>query len=111
METTLRQELIAVGFDFSTGIIIVQDQVETCYSSPPGYSQPTTARVARINDPLLDLKFDDGYGSPECPRFIAEDEKYLYFPYQYDGSTGIVTVHKYIRYYLNPQNPTPYPGG
>lgn len=65
-------------------------------------------KYIKRDDPILDQEFDEGYGAPECPRFVADDGRKIYFPYQYDGSTGIVSVYKNIDVYLAKE--TPYPG-
>jgi len=105
---TLRKMLRDAGFDWDSGRIIYQRCEDNC---PPGWSGPVEAREIDFNDPILDQEFDDGYGSPEMPRFIAEDDTRIYFPAQYDGLTWIETVYKDIDAYLDPNNSTPYPGG
>ena len=60
---------------------------------------------------ILEKEFDYGYGGPECPRFVAEDTDYIYFPDQYDGATSCCYVAKDISKYLSIEEPTPYPGG
>jgi glycine betaine/choline ABC-type transport system substrate-binding protein len=60
-------------------------------------------------DQLLDVEFDDGYGS-ECPiQLKAWTKSNVYFSYEYDGSDFILTVprkpptkkeqHKTYRYF------------
>jgi hypothetical protein len=112
---TLRAWLNEEGFDWKTGKIIAHTLKEGSYS--PGWGDMEAAYFwdyssnlpAMQMDALLDTEFDDGYGSPNCPRFIAEDATKLYFPWQYDGSTGLQSVVKDIMHYIS--NATPYPGG
>jgi hypothetical protein len=99
--------LNSVNFDWATGKIIVQDTE----GDSPGWSNPTSCRMATQADILLNLEFSRGCGGPECPRFIAEDKEHIYFPSQYDGATDIEVVSKDINKYLDITNPTPYPGG
>jgi hypothetical protein len=99
-----------VGFDWTTGRVIVVPT--TGYS--PGWSSDDELELPRLasqSDELLTQEFDGGYGSPQCPRFIAEDSRRIYFPYQYDGSTGLVVVEADLDAYLSGNVPTPYPGG
>lgn len=104
---TLRGWLTEAGFDWSDGRILWQDTGE----SGPGWGSPTAASWITPEHAILDTEFSEGYGSAECPRFIAEDSTTLYFPYQYDGATGLVVVRKDLTHYLDPKNETPYPGG
>jgi len=104
--TTLRKELESVGFDFDKGKIIIKE-TDDC----PGWDNMGSGRFIKSTDSLLDNEFDDGYGRPECPAFIAVDEECLYFPRQYDGATGVDKIHKNIDIYLLDDEPTPYPGG
>lgn len=73
-------------------------------------------QLARERDELLHHEYDDGYGSPQCPRFVGEDKDYLYFPVQYDGATWVSRIAKDIAFYTKLDsrgkvNETPYPGG
>jgi len=106
---TLREFLDQAHFDWNTGKIIVQLTEEEDGSQ--GWNTPVSAKWIEKDDPILDKKFSDGFGGPECPRFIAEDAESLYFPYQYDGATGPVAVFKKIERYLDPKVESPYPGG
>lgn len=60
---------------------------------------------------FTDVRVDDrdGYWKHDEMHFVAEDGKKFYFPYQYDGATGVVSVYKNIEVYLSEK--TPYPGG
>ena len=115
---TLRAWLDELNFDWKTGVIVAHTLEDGSYSAGWGSSKDAYMFDFRDNtlpdtkaNLLLDHEFDEGFGSPEAPRFIAEDENKIYFPYQYDGSTGPVVVHKDIQHYMNPKHETPYPGG
>lgn len=103
---TLRKWLEKEGFDFENGAIIYS---ATPDGSSPGWDTGEKGVFIKNDHPILDLEFHDGFGSPECPRIIAQDEKCLYFPYQYDGATGLQKVFIDICEYQWLQ--TPYPGG
>lgn len=105
---TIRKWLDQVNFNWNNAHIIHQVTEE---EEPPGWSSPINARVIDVDDPILDLDFHSGYGLPECPRFVADDGEYIYFPDQYDGATGITCVAKNINVYLDTSNRSPYPGG
>jgi hypothetical protein len=116
MKTTLHERLQANGFDFTSGFILFQetrdpkDDPDDTHS--PGWSEPTQpTRVISQDEPVLHREYDSGYGGPECPRFIAKDDTHIYFPYQYDGSTGIVKVRRDFGAYIGTLEPLPYPGG
>ena len=102
---TVRDWLESAGFDPENGVIVLHEW---------GRNYPykaKTAEIVTIDDPRLAKEFDSGYGSPECPPFIAKDNKAIFFPSQYDGATCINRVELDINYYLNVENATPYPGG
>jgi hypothetical protein len=106
---TIREWLDEEKFDWDKGTIIYQKiDAEEDY---PGWEDPISAEKITSEHPILDYEFDDGYGAPECPRFLAKDESNIYFPSQYDGATFIVVVAIEPEYYLTPNHPTPYPGG
>ena len=104
---TLRVWLDSVCFDWSTGKILVQSDQGDWYRC----SDDWTPRYVDGTDPILDKKFDCGYGSPQAPCFVAEDSERLYFPSQYDGATNIEYINKDISTYLSEHCRTPYPGG
>ena len=108
--STIREWLNEVEFDWEHGKIVFQDS----HGYSPGWSsgRELDAPIYISNQhPILDKEFDSGYGSPQCPRFIAKDGKFLYFPDQYDGATSIVRVAHNLSYYVRGKNATPYPGG
>jgi hypothetical protein len=115
---TLREWLEEEGFDWKSGVIIAHTLAEGSYAGGWGSGESafrfdfkdSTLPDTQANE-LLDHEFECGYGSPEAPRFVAEDDYKIYFPWQYDGSTGLQVVFKDISYYMDVKNETPYPGG
>lgn len=108
MITTLREELTVSGFDWDAkGARII---IQSSDSQFPGWSHGTSAKEIGVDAPELDTEFNDGYGGPTCPRFIAEDDVAIYMPWQYDGATGVFSVRKDISVYLDTKYSTPYPG-
>jgi len=103
---SIHEWLLEAGFNFEAGEIVYQD---TGGDSAPGWSTPEAA--GSMTDEVLHRQFDNGWGSPECPRFFARCGSWLYFPQQYDGATSLVKVNVNPSYYLDPGNRTPYPGG
>ena len=111
--TTLRKELKRVGFDFENGRIIYQEVVRDL---KPGEADDIKdiimTKYIDVNDRILDRKFDADFGSPNMPRFIAEDNEKIYFPLTYDGATYIGWVYKDIHQYIaRSQLPHPIEGG
>lgn len=106
-DATIRGWLTEVGFDWERGRIIWQKPKSKKW---PAYDPVAAEEIDRWAT-ILDLVFDDGFGSPECPRFIAKDARAMYFPSQYDGSTSCVVVLLNLDAYLDPKVPSPYPGG
>lgn len=106
---TIRKWLDGVGFNWDQGNIVYQ-AVDGNY---PGWSYGSAHVGQRIeqDNPILDQDFDDGYGAPYCPRFVARDDQAIYFPVQYDGSTWIEHVVTDLSWYLEEGHETPYPGG
>ena len=107
--TTLRSELEKVGFDFTNGKIIYQE----VFGIEPGWAdQGNVSETMEIdfNHPVLDLEFYDGFGSPNMPRFVAEDKDKIYFPCKYDGLTWIAWIYKNINKYIKNNELTPYIG-
>lgn len=95
------------GFNWEQGKII-----HHMTDGSPGWSDATGAVILKNDDPVLVTEFDSGFGGPECPRFIAEDDVAFYFPRQYDGATAIEKIWKDIDKYMDFKgNETPYPGG
>ena len=103
---TIREWLSESGFDWKEGTIIHQEVDGDC----PGWDSPINALIIESTHPILDEYFEDGFGSPKCPRFVAKDKNHMYFPSQYDGATYIVVVSTDMEDYLNGLE-TPYPGG
>ena len=107
--STIRIWLNEEGFDWDSGVII--HQWESGRDSSPGWSSPDRARQLVFSDPILDAPFFTGYGGPQAPRFFAKDCTAIYFPGQYDGATWCEKVVTDPKWYLDPINETPYPGG
>ena len=103
---TIREWLSESNFDWKDGTIIYQETGDNY----PGWGRVTSASIIENDHPILDENFDDGFGGPDCPRFVAKDKNHTYFPGQYDGSTFIVVVSANMDDYLNGLE-TPYPGG
>jgi hypothetical protein len=106
--TTIKEWLTGAGFDWETGKIIWQ---QTNFGDCPGWSYPIAAYRIESDHSILGQEFNCGFGGPECPRFIAKDSKFIYFPAQYDGSTWIEKVAIDIDFCLDHKNSSPYPGG
>ena len=86
MKTTARNYLSKCGFVEGS----IFHQPTTAEDDSPGWSEGSNLQgiaFISMDDPILDEEFDDGYGSPDCPRIIAFDLKYSYIVCQYDGST------------------------
>lgn len=41
------------------------------------------------DEAVLDVEFDDGYGSAEGPDVLVWTEEYVYFPVTYDGAESL----------------------
>lgn len=107
---TVRKWLEEGGFSWETGVVVFQET--TGYS--PGWSNADEILPGvflKSDDEILDKEFGPGYGAPECPRIFAKDGDWIFFPGQYDGATWLEKVNINPGYYLNKENPTPYPGG
>lgn len=106
--STMREWLNKANFDWSSATIILH----TTSGNNPGWAGKIESRVEiQEGHDVLDKEFDDGYGGPECPRFIAYDNLNTYFPCQYDGATWLTVVARDPSYYLKDETQTPYPGG
>jgi len=107
---TIREWLDYSGFDWERGEILWQEVTAGDYC--PGWGTPKTGMMIDKTHSILDEEFDDGFGAPRCPRFLARDNRRIYFPYQYDGSTACCDVELNWSVYLGDKpNETPYPGG
>lgn len=129
MITTLRKELTEAGFDWNPqAVIIVQRYKVSAIRYPSGYSavlaegqayalgSSTSDKVEnktiKPEHPLLDLEFDEGYGSANMPKFWCKSPTHIYFPGQYDGRTWVAKVALYPTAYLGEEAETmPYVGG
>jgi hypothetical protein len=111
--STLREWLNDENFDWETGEIILQNRKPTEWDEKPyagGWDECDFADRISQEHEVLDYNFDNGFGRPECPRFIAKDKEAIYFPSQYDGSTCLEKVYLDISKYLAVTNKI-YPGG
>lgn len=106
---TIRKWLNESEFDWKNGHIIYQQVTKDSYS--PGWGDPEKGEEIESDHFILDHEFYSGYGAPQCPRFFAKDNNAIYFPFQYDGATGIEKIFLDPSYYLTKDHPTPYPGG
>lgn len=50
-------------------------------------------------DALLDYPFDSDFGLPQGPDFVVYTRKWVYIPWEYDGSEFVVAIRR------NPGNP------
>lgn len=110
--TTLRAQLTEAGFDWTSGRILYHQISDEAYS--PGWvndNEIIARKFIDFDDEILDKEFEEGYGAPNLPRFIAEDESFVYFPVQYDGATWVGRTAKNITAYLQNGSQTPYFGG
>ncbi len=115
---TLREWFDEEKVDWTSLVLICHTMAPDSYS--PGWGRPQDAvrfdftKPGALDirpHPVLDHSFYSGYGAPQAPMFIAQDRTRMYFPYQYDGSTGLVAVLRDIEAYMDITNNTPYPGG
>lgn len=111
--SSIREWLNQVDFHWDLGKIIVQftEEEYSDETDSPGWRSPKSASIVQMDHPILTKSFDTGFGSPQCPRFIAEDDEKFIFPSQYDGATSCNILHKDIKKYLDIKTLTPYPGG
>ena len=102
--TTLRKELTDLGFDFTNGRIrIFLDKNK--WGGELYVSIHEIEVIEENYGHILDTDFRGG-----IPQFIAEDDKFIYMPEQYDAETRVFRVAKDINSY-NKENLPPYPGG
>lgn len=112
----LKKWLDELGFDWEYGTIIYQPVKEDKdYQPCPGWASADELEQPMYiskSAAILSVEFDDGFGSPQCPRVLAADANAIYFPKQYDGSTSLVKIITNLDYYLSVKGiSTPYPGG
>lgn len=109
---TIREWLNDAGFDWLSGRIVWQAMDADAYC--PGWGSPISGQYIDSGSPILDEQFYAGFGAPRCPRFIARDNRAIYYPCQYDGSTWIESIVIDLDRYVGTGNdlvPSPYPGG
>lgn len=45
-----------------------------------------------LYDEILDVEFEDGFGSPEGKPFTLWTEQRVYFPVEYDGAESVASA-------------------
>lgn len=105
----IQEWLISAQFHWEKGTIVIQFAEED--EDSPGWAHGITAEKVQKDHSILLKSFYSGFGGPQCPRFIAEDDEKFIFPTQYDGATGWEVLYKDINKYLDVKTLTPYPGG
>ena len=119
---SLRDELSILGFMWhdKESIVVLHDHRpldEDEYVRAPGWDgrnkdrDPIVLTDCEFDHELLDVEYCNGFGSPDCPRFIAYDRDCIYFPVQYDGATWVEEIQRSPLMYINGRHETPYPGG
>ena len=129
MTTTLREQLTEAGFDWSPHATIIVQRYRDPHAHSPsfydgvfveghwytlGWCHASDVENVTIphDHPILDQPFDDGFGSPQMPRFWCKTPQYIYFPGTYDGSTWVSRVALYPGMYLGKDAESlPYVGG
>lgn len=110
--STIKEWLSELNYDWADGLLIIHPTE----GNRPGRSDLNgnaawyTGSDSRDAE-LVNHEFNDGFGAPECPRFIAYDKKAVYFPSQYDGATQCEKVYLNPHKYLDGKTDTPYPWG
>jgi hypothetical protein len=105
MKLTIRKWLALAGFNFDDGDIVYQKVLP---GQPPGLAKPMAASIMPAS--VLDEEFEFSGCVPTCPRFFARCGNWIYYPSTNGAgpfSLGMVNIDP--DYYLNPENPTPYP--
>jgi len=103
---TIRNFLDGKGFDWGTGLIILQ-----WTRRPWDVDVADSRRVEGRNDAALDYEFNEIWDGREgCPRFIAHDSEAVYFPCVVDGVTWCEKVFKDPERYSIGEVLVPYPG-
>lgn len=49
------------------------------------------------DESVLDVEFDDGYGSAQGPAILIWTERFVYFPVVYDGAEWLGSAPRYPR--------------
>ena len=113
-DETLAQEIEAVAAEPVEHVVIGAFGWDEMGSQSEDVRMDVHAAQARAGElltwqearPLLDYRWDAGYGAPDCHAVTAWSARWVLFVVQYDGSTG---VHRVPR---NPVVHTPeMPGG
>jgi len=108
---TLRKFLSLRDFDFANGrLLLRRSLIDGGYLRGDDWGQSEGVWV-QLDDPILDVEFDSGFGSAECFQYVAEDDSAIYFPSQHDGSTSPEKVWKDLCRYEEIEVDPPFPGG
>lgn len=103
MPSSLRHELDRLEFDWENGVMIQQDGV--------GLQPPRNCRTVTPDDSVLDLRWANGNGFLDMPRFMAADESAVYLPYKDNQGSGLRKVFHEPAEYIERGVPIPYPEG
>jgi hypothetical protein len=90
--------LVEEGFDFDTGVVIVQELERE-------------GRAVERASYVMQHLFYTGYGGNNCPRFWAKDKDYIYFCGTYDGSSWVEKIAIDPAKYLRGEETIPIVGG
>lgn len=102
---TIRKLLDDEGFDWTTGIIILQ---ETDYPDNPGLGETTGTVELSVDNAYLDQTFSQHRHRLACPRFVARDATAYYIPATLAGLVIICKIDQDIRTYLELDTDIPY---
>lgn len=107
-KSTLREQLDDCGFDWQTGLILYQGFALDEDGEVDYYTNNTNPPCLLAHDsPLLDIKFDTGYGSVQFPPMIAYDAGRVYVIGCYDGSSWLQAIEIHPEAYLQGQAAIP----
>lgn len=102
MPSNLRTELNKLFFDWKNGDLVVQDG-----NQRTGFKKP---RRLDAKSPELDVRWQNGSGSTDIPRFIASDAHAFYVCYSGPHGCGLQRVDRNVKNYLNGSaGALPYP--
>lgn len=110
--STIRQWLDQNNFDWDSARVVFQPVTDGSYC--PGWADEDELLPSQIiptDHSIFDEEFDSSFGCPNCPRFVAYDRDFVYFPVNYDGSTWVEKISLTPESYVGRTYRTPYPGG
>jgi len=58
-----------------------------------GYQSPKQVQVVDKDNPVLDIRFSNGQGFMDMPRFMAADAHGVYVPYRDQHSSGLQKIY------------------